>query len=73
MKPFHLFAGYDYYPGGGLNDYRGSFETLEAAQATENYGDWAHIVQCTDDGLVEVSERRPNDEWVAVKQPNSAA
>lgn len=29
---FHLFTFDDYYPSGGMNDYIGSFETLEKAQ-----------------------------------------
>lgn len=31
MKRFHLFAYGSYYPGGGLGDYKGSFETHETA------------------------------------------
>lgn len=33
-KNFHVFIGEDYYPGCGLQDYRGSYETL--AQALEH-------------------------------------
>ena len=33
-KHFHVFIGEDYYPGCGLRDYRGSYETL--AQALEH-------------------------------------
>lgn len=31
MKKFHLFGGEHYYPGGGINDYLGSFERYEDA------------------------------------------
>jgi hypothetical protein len=34
LKSFHVFIGDDYYPGCGLQDYRGSYETL--AQALEH-------------------------------------
>ena len=30
---FHLFTFDEYYPGGGMEDYRGSFPTVEEAQA----------------------------------------
>lgn len=33
MKRFILFAFDDYYPGGGMNDSRGSFDTIEEAAA----------------------------------------
>lgn len=32
MKKYHLFAGYNYYPGGGMCDYQGSFDTYEEAE-----------------------------------------
>ena len=31
MKRFYLFAGDDYYPAGGVGDYRNSFNTIDAA------------------------------------------
>lgn len=52
---FLIFAGYDYYPRGGWNDFIGSFSTLqEAEEAAKNVmavscgetfdKDWLHIV-----------------------------
>lgn len=33
---FYLFAGHDYYPEGGFNDFKGSFTSLELAIADLN-------------------------------------
>ncbi len=46
MKPFILFAGSDYYPCGGWEDYVDSFLTVESALegAANTSGDWWHIV-----------------------------
>lgn len=43
---FLLFAGYNYYPAGGWDDYCGTYDTLEAAQdALSNIEcDWYQIV-----------------------------
>jgi len=50
MLRYLLFAGEQYYPGGGWEDYKGTFATLEEAQEAESkesaacgYG-WSHIV-----------------------------
>jgi hypothetical protein len=48
-KPFLLFAGSDYYPSGGWNDYRSAHATEEAAamaaQDLMKYGcDWWQVV-----------------------------
>ncbi len=32
MNRFFLFAGCDYYPQGGMNDFIGSFASMEAAR-----------------------------------------
>lgn len=44
---YMLFYGDTYYPGGGINDHRGSFETIdEAKEFVKNLkwpADWAHI------------------------------
>jgi hypothetical protein len=45
-----LFAGNDYYPLGGAEDFKGSFETLERAVSAHNSteyeydGGWANIL-----------------------------
>jgi hypothetical protein len=45
MKPFWLFAGDYYYPSGGMDDFKDSFDTLEAAKAAAPCGvlTWAHV------------------------------
>lgn len=35
MKRFMLFIFQNYYPDGGMNDFKGSFDTLEAARFME--------------------------------------
>lgn len=50
---YHLFAGDDYYPMGGLGDYRGSFPTIEDAHAATlsiRYLDWWEIAAIDFDG-----------------------
>ena len=45
MKPYLLFCGDTYYPLGGWEDFKGSFDTLEDARAAmpiHEYS-WAHI------------------------------
>jgi sulfatase maturation enzyme AslB (radical SAM superfamily) len=45
---FLLFVGWDYYPEGGWNDYWGTYNTLEEAEAAysniKRKTDWCHIV-----------------------------
>lgn len=51
MKRYLLFAGDDYYPGGGWDDFMGSFDTIEECQAfgtdTKRGFDWYQIVDTT--------------------------
>jgi hypothetical protein len=53
-KKFHLFSGARYYPGGGASDYRGSFDTMEAAKSGFTPDiccqDWANIMETQPDG-----------------------
>jgi len=60
MKPYLLFAGEQYYPGGGWHDYRGSFASFTEARdrAGEIKGDWYHIVSIIDDAY-----DVPQDSW----------
>lgn len=48
MKKYLLFAGDNYYPMGGFDDFRGDFDTIELAEqhlkACFSDVDWAHIV-----------------------------
>lgn len=44
-KKYLLFAGEYYYPSGGFNDFKGSFDTMEDAQSNiQDWHDWYHIV-----------------------------
>lgn len=68
MKRFALFAGDDYYPGGGWKDFRASFDTEQAAMDsfanTSRDGwvklagsfDWWHLVDLTTGERVRASE-----------------
>ena len=50
MKRFLVFAGNNYYPGGGWTDFRKDADTIEAARELAEvrgvYGtsDWVHVV-----------------------------
>lgn len=59
MKRWVAFAFEDYYPGGGMGDYVGTFATREEAQrAAEAQGyDNADVAYISDDGtLVDADE-----------------
>ena len=45
MKRYLLFAGYDYYPSGGMGDFKNDFDTIDEAMqyAKANKDDWQHI------------------------------
>ena len=52
MKRYLLFAGGQYYPAGGMNDFRGSFDTFDDAKdfilnkiTSDGYEyDWGHVL-----------------------------
>lgn len=45
MKRYLLFAGDRYYPAGGWQDFKGSFDSLtEAILAAVNSFEWWHVV-----------------------------
>lgn len=45
MGRYALFAGDDYYPAGGWNDFRRACDTLEAAYPADGESfDWWHII-----------------------------
>lgn len=46
---FALFAGYDYYPSGGWKDFQSMFDSIAAAEASAEQGDWDwwHVVDLT--------------------------
>lgn len=49
MKRFLLFCGSHYYPGGGWNDFVGSFDAVADAyaEARSLNQDWYHVVDST--------------------------
>lgn len=57
MKRYLAFAGSTYYPSGGMNDFIGSFDTVDEAIAEicysdEDYGminDWGHVFDQVDE------------------------
>lgn len=59
MNPYALFAYSQYYPAGGWNDYKGSFETIESAlegAANAECERW-HIVDLTTGEIVKQGRR----------------
>lgn len=52
MREWALFCGDNYYPAGGIEDYKGSFYTLNDAYqfAMKNKPDWWDIVHVASDG-----------------------
>jgi len=54
---YMLFAGPKYYPGGGVYDYVGRYQSVDAAKAAfaalEDCNDWAQIVDAETIDLVE--------------------
>lgn len=43
MKRFLLFCGDHYYPVGGMSDFAGDFDTLDAAKAAA-HSDWCNVL-----------------------------
>lgn len=54
---FHVFLGGSYYPDGGMGDYHGGFETIDAAKeaAEKERWDWVHIATLKDGQLITVA------------------
>ncbi len=56
-----VFAGDIYYPLGGMSDYHGSFELLEAAieeaRSQASCMDWAHVFDSISERIVWKAER----------------
>lgn len=58
----HLFFGADYYPDGGMHDYRGAFATIDAAkeaasalkEADRCGASWGQIAQANEKGELRV-------------------
>lgn len=55
MGPVLAFAGYEYYPGGGMHDFKGAFPTTGEACAylvnEWSSSDWFHVLDIST-GLV---------------------
>lgn len=65
--PFILFAGFEYYPSGGVNDYVHMLPTLQDAvefadRWTKNSGFWAQVIETFDAGLKVVAVFK-NGKW----------
>jgi hypothetical protein len=58
MKRFALFTGSTYYPSGGWEDFKASFDTLVDALAAPRE-DWYHVVDLTTGEIVKAGN---NDE-----------
>lgn len=48
MKRYALFAGSRYYPRGGWEDFRGTYDTPEEAAQNGDGHDWWHTVDLED-------------------------
>ena len=57
MKRYALFTGDDYYPRGGWDDFKGSFDTVEDALAAPR-GEWFQVVDLTEGFLVRKGSNR---------------
>ena len=69
MKRFHVFNFDQYYPGGGMEDFADSFETLEQAQEARRGQCW-NIAETQADGslkIVDGNEMRADVEYYGVK------
>jgi hypothetical protein len=46
VKRYLLFSGSSYYPCGGWDDFRGDYDSRDAAigQGAKSLGDWFHVV-----------------------------
>lgn len=53
MKRYLLFCGFQYYPGGGWNDFEGDYDTTkEALSDIGEEDDWYHIVDIKTGAIV---------------------
>lgn len=55
MKRYLVFAGSHYYPSGGWDDYKGSFDNLQECYrflGLKPYLDWLHVVDSTTGDIV---------------------
>jgi hypothetical protein len=50
---YALFAGYNYYPSGGMCDLIGRFDTIDEARMARKDSDWYQIVDTSTFAIVE--------------------
>jgi hypothetical protein len=50
---YWLFSGDEYYPGGGMKDFKGDFSSIAAAKEAFKEGDWAQVIDYTTKEIVE--------------------
>jgi len=53
LNRYMLFAGENYYPLGGMNDYCGRFPTVEKCCINIGSIDWFHIYDSVNDIIIE--------------------
>ncbi len=64
MKRFLLFAFNDYYPGGGMEDFMGDFDTMEECQKeSKKYSHLKDSMGCIDYD-VEYKEKMASGEYI---------
>ena len=56
MPTYLVFAGYNYYPVGGMDDAVGTFFNIDSARKAAKGKDWYQIVKLVGSGI-EVVER----------------
>jgi hypothetical protein len=63
LKPYLLFAGDNYYPSGGWDDFAGEFDSADDAIAafSQKTHDWGHVVSRATNQIVRWVSR----DWVA--------
>jgi hypothetical protein len=58
MKRYMLFSGNQYYPAGGMDDFRGSFDTIDEAKSYIKYdlvNDWYQLYDIIECKLVDIT------------------
>jgi hypothetical protein len=53
IKRYVVFAGSNFYPRGGWDDFQSSHDSLEEALAAPRRGDWFQVVDLTTGGILE--------------------
>jgi len=78
MKRYWLFCGENYYPSGGMRDFRDSFDTvLECVKNLRPRSDWWHIYDTATNQTIEHYETKSMGanliiEWAKQKDLNAS-